>query len=187
MRTVNFENVSYESNVEFVVTIPSELSPYTSYKLDARTTMGVIVELIIQSTQYLTIAFPFVQHKSEMKNPSIFVALEKAIKRGVRVNLFSTGEGIDNLVSDLSIKNRNHVHFFQPRANIYDKKRLGSHAKFCLSDGNRAYIGSANLTWPGLHTNFEMGVLVEGKIANDVLNFWKLIVEEGIIVEIFPS
>jgi phosphatidylserine/phosphatidylglycerophosphate/cardiolipin synthase-like enzyme len=35
------------------------------------------------------------------------------------------------------------------------------HAKMILVDGERAYIGSANLTDTSLHYNFEMGLLVE--------------------------
>lgn len=37
------------------------------------------------------------------------------------------------------------------------------HAKAILVDGERAYVGSANLTDTSLHYNFEMGVLIEDK------------------------
>jgi phosphatidylserine/phosphatidylglycerophosphate/cardiolipin synthase-like enzyme len=37
------------------------------------------------------------------------------------------------------------------------------HAKMILADGERAYLGSANLTDTSLHYNFEMGLLVEDR------------------------
>jgi phosphatidylserine/phosphatidylglycerophosphate/cardiolipin synthase-like enzyme len=36
------------------------------------------------------------------------------------------------------------------------------HAKMLTTDGARAYIGSANLTWPALTSNVEFGALVSG-------------------------
>ena len=37
------------------------------------------------------------------------------------------------------------------------------HAKMILADGERAYLGSANLTDTSLHYNFEIGLLVEDR------------------------
>ena len=37
------------------------------------------------------------------------------------------------------------------------------HAKMLLADGERAYVGSANLTDTSLHYNFEVGLLVEDR------------------------
>ena len=37
------------------------------------------------------------------------------------------------------------------------------HAKMILADGERAYLGSANLTDTSLHYNFEVGLLVEDR------------------------
>jgi len=42
------------------------------------------------------------------------------------------------------------------------------HAKVILADRRRAVIGSANLSWGGMVTNYEVGVLIEGETA------WKL-------------
>jgi phosphatidylserine/phosphatidylglycerophosphate/cardiolipin synthase-like enzyme len=55
-----------------------------------------------------------------------------------------------------------------PAANIADEERLGSHAKFCVADGQIAYIGSTNLTGPGLSEHFEMGLLVQGSVAKQI-------------------
>lgn len=39
------------------------------------------------------------------------------------------------------------------------------HAKAVISDQRRCMVGSANLTYSGLHTNLELGVLIEGSFA----------------------
>ena len=36
------------------------------------------------------------------------------------------------------------------------------HAKVIISDRKKAVIGSANLTWSGMRTNYEIGTYVEG-------------------------
>jgi phosphatidylserine/phosphatidylglycerophosphate/cardiolipin synthase-like enzyme len=39
------------------------------------------------------------------------------------------------------------------------------HAKAVIADGSRCMLGSANLTYSGLHANLELGVLLEGPVA----------------------
>jgi len=45
------------------------------------------------------------------------------------------------------------------------------HLKLIAADGTRAYIGSANLTWPALTSNAEVGALVQGEPVH-VLERW---------------
>jgi phosphatidylserine/phosphatidylglycerophosphate/cardiolipin synthase-like enzyme len=45
------------------------------------------------------------------------------------------------------------------------------HLKLIAADGKRAYIGSANLTWPALTSNAEIGALVDGEPVH-VLERW---------------
>jgi phosphatidylserine/phosphatidylglycerophosphate/cardiolipin synthase-like enzyme len=46
-----------------------------------------------------------------------------------------------------------------------DGKPYRLHAKAVIADGRRCMLGSANLTYSGLHTNLELGVLLEGPVA----------------------
>jgi len=39
-------------------------------------------------------------------------------------------------------------------------------------DGLSAYVGSANLTAPGLGRHLEMGLLVQGEVARQIEDFW---------------
>jgi hypothetical protein len=47
-----------------------------------------------------------------------------------------------------------------------------------------AYIGSANLTGPGLAGHIELGVLVRGAVAKQVEEFWILCHQLGLFVEV---
>ena len=71
------------------------------------------------------------------------------------------------------------VRFFQAKTNIEQEQRLGSHAKFCIADETSVYVGSANLTGPGLSEHLEMGFLVDGKHAKQIVNVWKFLVDKG--------
>lgn len=48
---------------------------------------------------------------------------------------------------------------FSPR----NQKEL--HAKICVADRKRGVVGSANFSWGGLVSNYEVGVEVEGSVA----------------------
>ena len=46
-----------------------------------------------------------------------------------------------------------------------------------------AYVGSANLTMPGLNEHFEIGLLVHGEVARQIWGFWKLLMDRELLVE----
>ena len=174
----------YETGGEFVITAPSEISTHLTFKLGARTTLGVLIELISESKHELIIASPFIQASKELEDPVIYEALYLAILRNVKINIFTTGVGIKLISSDPNFRNRKNIKFFRPEANLDNDSKLGSHGKFCISDGKKAYLGSANLTWPGLYGNLEMGILFTGDLAKKVKSFWDLILEEELVKEV---
>ena len=56
------------------------------------------------------------------------------------------------------------------------------HAKAIIVDGRRCMLGSANLTYSGLHTNLELGVLLEGPVARQVRSHVSQMHRSGIVV-----
>lgn len=53
-----------------------------------------------------------------------------------------------------------HFHLYS-----YDAEESDLHAKAVVVDRRRAIVGSSNMSRRGLHQNFELGVIVEGKAA----------------------
>jgi phosphatidylserine/phosphatidylglycerophosphate/cardiolipin synthase-like enzyme len=74
------------------------------------------------------------------------------------------------------------MRLFQPSAELGGEHTLGSHAKFCVADGESAYVGSANLTGAGLSGQLELGLLVHGEVARQIEQFWDYAVENGLFV-----
>lgn len=179
-----FDHESQEIENEFVITVPLIYGAELAYKARARMTLGALIQLIAQSNQYIVIAAPFIQRTENFKKEPLINALIGALERGVDVNVVSTGSGLEAFNIGAVFNGFKKIHYFQPKANIEDDKKLGSHAKFCLADGQHAYIGSANLTGPGLYENLEMGIMVHGKIAQQIAEFWDLLIEIGFFVEI---
>src|SRR5205807_1622687 len=108
--------------------------------------------------------------------------------RGVGVDVVSTGRSLATIdVAALRRGARGVLRLFRPLANLQDEERLGSHAKFCLADGTVAYVGSANLTGPGLSEHVELGLLVRGDIARQIWDFWESCVEIGLFVQMERS
>ncbi|MFI5398460.1 MAG: phospholipase D-like domain-containing protein [Candidatus Binatia bacterium] len=63
---------------------------------------------------------------------------------------------------------------------------LGSHAKFCITDDERVYIGSANITQKGISGHFEMGVLLDGKPARQVSALVRALMESDFLIAYSP-
>lgn len=94
--------------------------------------------------------------------------LKNVAERGVRIviiinNLYSLKKSIVQKLINLTKE--------LPNIKIFDfKDSKGSqlHAKIVISDRRKAVVGSANFSWGGLYTNYEIGLLIEGDQA------WKL-------------
>jgi phosphatidylserine/phosphatidylglycerophosphate/cardiolipin synthase-like enzyme len=172
------------STVELVLTLPESLGTEVAYLAHARTTLGALTQMAAQAQHELVMAAPYI-------NGSIFgeVILQHAMqyaveKRQVQLSIVTTGESLDGFMNITWIEaNRTKVQFFRPKTNIELQQHLGSHAKFCLSDKQVAYIGSANLTYLGLHQHLEMGVLLQGELAKQVSDFWKLLILNEFFIE----
>jgi len=159
---------------QIVITSPGPQAERLAHNVRARTTLGALVTLIAQSQKHLIIA----------KEP-LDGALREALRRGVGVEIASTKEGLDNLNrTELFNIAKNYVRFFRVADDYPNVSTIGFHAKFCVADGQSAYVGSANLTRPGIEQHFEMGVLVFDQPAAQVVNIWRYLVEKGFFVEL---
>lgn len=95
---------------------------------------------------------------------SIVTALRRAINRGVKVEILmeSTSKYGGNLSGS-----RDPIDLFKrvlPEAILYLWNESGAsvHAKCAVSDGNVAFVTSANLTGAAMEKNMELGVKIEG-------------------------
>lgn len=173
-----------EPTTELVITAPKPFGTQLAYRTGCRMTMGVLVELLVQSKKQVVISAPFLQYGFGISAGALANAVKFALERGVNVDIVSTGRGLETINTDMLLQSATGVlRLYRPAANIEDERRLGSHAKFCISDGNRAYVGSANLTGPGLSEHLEMGLLVNNLIARQITEFWLYCVEVGLFVQ----
>lgn len=175
-------NAPFQS-VELVVTTPEPYGTALAYHARCRTTLGVLCQLLAQAESHVIIASPFMQAGHGLMDGALSGALRVALQRGVNVDVLSTGPGLKTidracLASGVS----GDLRFFRPAVNIADEQRIGSHAKFCVADGRSAYVGSANLTGPGLSGQIEVGLLVHGEIATRLEQFWTYFVQAGLFV-----
>ncbi len=174
------------SEPQLVITTPASYSVEFAHKVRARTTLGVLTTLIAQSERHLVLVVPFMQVNEGLSKEPLAGALAAALKRGVSVELASTGKGLDTLNRDrLQKAAKKYIRFFQPVANYENTSILGVHAKFCVADAKHAYVGSANLTKPGLEEHLEVGMLVQGNAAEQLHAMWKFLVAKEFFTEVF--
>jgi len=176
-------NNNTEPPVELVITAPEPYGLALAYTMRCRTTLGVLTMLMAQAKRNVVIAAPFLQVGHGLSDGPLAIALRAALQRGVNVDVVSTKQGLltlDTLYSQQSTLGK--LRLYQHQTNMEDEQRLGSHAKFCIADGEQAYVGSANLTGPGLSEHFEMGLLVRGKVAQQIEDFWVHAVQIGLFL-----
>jgi phosphatidylserine/phosphatidylglycerophosphate/cardiolipin synthase-like enzyme len=173
------------NSVELVITIPEPHSTLLAYQVRCRTTLGVLIQLISQAKNRIIISSPFIQPSHRLADGIIATAIQTALQHGINIDILSTEQSLQSIDRTLLLQNASgKLHFFQPSANLIDQQKLGSHAKFCVADGQSAYVGSANLTSPGLSGQLELGLLVSGEIANQIEQFWNYAIAIGLFVPI---
>jgi phosphatidylserine/phosphatidylglycerophosphate/cardiolipin synthase-like enzyme len=170
---------------EVVVTVPEPFGAELASRIGVRTTLGVLTELLASAQHHVVLAAPFIQGEEGLHAGPLGMALIAALKRGVQVDVISTGASLAGLLlENLKELPRARFRTFQPRGNVEDPRMLGSHAKFCLCDGQHAYVGSANITQKGISGHFEVGVLLHGKPAQQVFGLVRALTESNYLVEI---
>lgn len=171
------------STAELVITAPQAVAGSLAYAARCRQTIGVLAELMVGARDRLVIAAPFFQPGAGLSVGVLNTALRSALKRGVRIDLVSTVESLLTIdVSGLRRVSTGRLRMFRPVMNVVDQRVLGSHAKFCVADGAAAYVGSANLTGPGMSGQVELGILVRGPLARQIEEFWHLCLQLGLFV-----
>jgi phosphatidylserine/phosphatidylglycerophosphate/cardiolipin synthase-like enzyme len=138
-----------------VITAPEPYEAFLAYRNRCRTTVGVLSELFARARNRVIITAPFIQQSNGLTKGVLAPAVHSCLKRGVNVGILSTGISLQTLDRELLQQlAKGRLRFFQPSANIDDENKLGSHAKYCVADGESANVGSANLTSPGLLGQF---------------------------------
>ncbi len=172
-----------EPTIELVLTAPEPFGTLLAYDVRCRTTIGVLTQLIAEAEQHVIITAPFMQSGYGLSSGALADALRSALRRGVDFDIMSTGQSLQTIERVGLLEDaRGRLRFFQAAAHIADDQQLGSHAKFCVADGEVAYVGSANLTGRGLTGQLEMGVLIRGPVARQIRHFWDYAVELGFFV-----
>lgn len=180
--------IENEPQAQLVITAPMTHGVDLAEETQCRTTRGVLTQLFAQAEKKVVISAPFLQPGAGLAGGSLKTSLDSALSRGVNVDVVSTRRGLktlSDLPSPASSKNYaepGRLRLFRPEGEDAQKNRLGSHAKFCISDSKSAYIGSANLTAPGLEGNLEIGVMVRGDVAEQLQKFWTHALEIGLFV-----
>jgi cardiolipin synthase len=95
-----------------------------------------------------------------LTNVNIVSALSTALERGVRVTIYLYDDGKDitksNAVREILALCEEYPYLIIKKV---EKRVL--HAKVIVADGRKVLSGSANLTYPALINNYELGFLIE--------------------------
>jgi phosphatidylserine/phosphatidylglycerophosphate/cardiolipin synthase-like enzyme len=142
-----------------------------------RLTAETMIGLIVGARASLRIFSPFLDARGIAVLTFPIVA---ATRRRVQVSIGyarrgNRGMAIEQLKEEVD-EDGAPAHF---RAVAIETNRPFPHLKLIASDGSRAYIGSANLTWPALTSNAEIGALVEGEPVRTLERWFDGLLDHG--------
>jgi phosphatidylserine/phosphatidylglycerophosphate/cardiolipin synthase-like enzyme len=152
---------------------PSWQPVVTSGEVDAtgidRMTAETMIGLIVGARRRLRIFSPFL----DLRGLDVLaVSLTAATRRGVRATVgYARAGDRGSAVEQLQRRVRDGGDPRHLTAVPIESDRPFPHLKLIAADGERAYIGSANLTWPALTSNAEIGALVDGEPVQ-ILERW---------------
>ena len=170
---------------ELVITAPEPYAESLAYATRCRSTVGVLVQLFAEAERNVVIAAPFVDANAIFDMGVLSAAIKAALSRGISVDFLSTKPNVEApRVRRFAESFQGQVKLYHPVFPQFQVSQLGSHAKFCISDATAAYVGSANLTGPGLNQHFEMGLLVRGRPAAAIRDFWLFAVRYKLFAEL---
>ena len=124
----------------------------------------VYLNIIQQSTKYLYIFTPYL-----ILDKSFEISLVIAAKRGVDVRIITPGIPDKKIVYKMT--RSNYKVLLESGVRIYEYSKGFLHAKFFLCDDVVATVGTVNLDYRSLYTNFENGCyFYKGQIITNIKN-----------------
>lgn len=177
--------MSRANEIELVVTTPSTHTIENDRNLSFRSTQGSILQLITTAESSLFLLSPFMQSLEGVDTSLLVEALRYAVVSGVELSVVTSPHGINTIKQSwVSILDAGSVTLYSPSPSLDNPEILGSHAKVVLADKSRAYIGSANITLPGLHNNLEVGVCLDGDIPVQLSYLFLYLIDTGFFVRV---
>jgi phosphatidylserine/phosphatidylglycerophosphate/cardiolipin synthase-like enzyme len=166
-------------SVSLIWTGPSELPHHT------RTTENALVDLIAHAQQEIII----VGYTLTLAVKHIILYLAQAQQRGVQVVLFVDRMEENQLLPILKSCWPPHqmLPFLYTRQASTSDPKSALHAKAMIIDNRAMLATSANLSYHGLAGNIELGLLVEGHVAQEAANLLKTLIIEGVCTKVDTS
>lgn len=139
--------------VEIVSTTP------VSFKSKNRKTFPVLKETIMYANRSITLTgYSISDHFDELLN-----IINLKSKQGIRVELFLNDyESMKHVFSDIDIRNNPFFKVYN-YAGVEGDDMASLHAKTLVVDEQKVFISSANLSYHGMISNIEIGVLIDSK------------------------
>jgi len=133
-------------------------------KQGIRGTEPVIEEVIMQASKEIQIlAYIFTA-----KAIHILRLVEQAAKRGLKITIIVNDLQVQDQTIKYQLEKMEATFPHVQVLNFTDNTKRQLHAKIVVADREKAVIGSANFSWGGMYSNYEVGLLIEGEPA------WKI-------------
>lgn len=147
---------------------------------------GNLLELIRSADERLVLMSPFLSERAyERLRPAIHTAADNGADIALITNALTYGDDDHNRNCARSLLTDDRI---GPHTTAYeyvdDETWTTFHAKIVISDGDRAYLGTANLTHRGLGDNLELGVIFRDATATRLADLGSALQESSFLHEV---
>ncbi|MFC1722914.1 phosphatidylserine/phosphatidylglycerophosphate/cardiolipin synthase family protein [Nanoarchaeota archaeon] len=177
-----------EGRFEIIATVPEDENYHSPEQI--KNLISAINRQILETKQEILMAVPFFD---TIGIDAVIEELITVAKKGIVIKLitrevFIKSENGRRVVNSLKrireefkkedVLSKLFVRDYHIINEETGKQQSSLHAKLFIFDNKRAYIGSANLTYPSLYYNFELGVIIEkenlGELRAAFHSLWDL-------------
>jgi putative cardiolipin synthase len=183
-RVLQRVQAEHAGEVELVATLPDSLPLGSQSQQGILPLAAALHRLITEAGEEILILNPFFEQEGFDRWAS---ALLSAASKGVTITIItrqlSDPTSVNRQVlgelnrQAISRGLRDHFLFWEYQEVADGRMVLVSHAKVLVSDGERAYLGSANLTEYGMSRFLEIGVLLRGALVGQLRQVFQAIRE----------
>lgn len=165
-----------ESEFQLAATFPPHMEP--PGQTDVVPIAAELRQLFFDADEMIRIANPYFD-----PDPTMVGDLASLPTRGVETRILTreteeSSRGLARALNDIhasipaASRDLLRVRDLFERESESGRQAFATHAKIAIADEDFCYIGSANLTEMSLSTNFELGVLIEGKKVGDAIRIF---------------
>lgn len=148
--------------------------------------LGSVESALIRLFEQANDEVLFVTYNISSGSDLFFNQITTMLERGIRIRMIINrfDKQHTSVQRKLQQLQQNYQHLMQLFSFVPSQEYADLHAKVIVVDHQQALVGSANLSFRGLHNNHELGVVIDGTAVTEILRAINALLASPYIVSV---